>query len=206
MFEDKIDRLREQIEALRSDLPYDELDENDVPIEDFSGDLLEDGELEDEVVEAEAVISELEQQMLESDDLKDDDAETGSLLLDKTVSNCPHSEAEFYQMMQSWLIDEMRAKNSKEGISESDDVIVRRAAAIIVGATVCGDFQKAEELGKTLFSEYAFKAEELQQADLYSIGLFHITLEVIADFEQFPHYFDFHKWISLRKVLWENMI
>ena len=100
MFEDKIGRLREQIEALKSDLPYDELDEDDVPIEDFSGDLLEDSELEDEVVEAEAVISELEQQMLEADDMMDDDAKTGSLPLDKTASNCPRSEAEFYQMMQ----------------------------------------------------------------------------------------------------------
>ena len=206
MFEDKIGRLREQIEALRSDLPYDELDEDDVPIEDFSGDFLEDSELEDEVVEAEAVISELEQQMLESDDLKDDDFETGSLPLGKITYHEPLSEAEFHQQLRSWLIDEMLAKNCKEGVAESDDVMARRAAAIIVGATVCGDFQKAEELGKTLFSEYAFKAEELQQADLYSIGLFHITLEVIADFEQFPHYFDFHKWISLRKVLWENMI
>ena len=206
MFEDKIDRLREQIEALRSDLPYDELDEDDVPIEDFSGELLEDGELEDEVVEAEAVISELEQQMLESDDLKDDDFETGSLPLGKTTGNSPRSEAEFYQMMQSWLIDEMRTKNSKEGISESDDIIVRRAAAIIVGAKAKGDFQKGEELGKTLFAEYAFKADELQQADLYSIGLFHITFDVIRTYRLIPYDFDLHGWINSRKELWGNMI
>ena len=206
MFEDKIDRLREQIEALRSDLPYDELDEDDVPIEDFSGDLLEDGELEDEVVEAEAVISELEQQMLESDDMKGDDSDIGGLPLGKTVSNCPRSEAEFYQMMQSWLIDEMRTKNSKDGVSESDDTMSRRAAAIIVGAKAKGDFPKAEELGKTFFSEYAFKADELQQADLYSIGLFHITFEVIRIYRLIPYDFDLHGWINFKKEMWGNMI
>ena len=206
MFEDKIDRLREQIEALRSDLPYDELDENDIPIEDFSEDLLEDGELEDEVVEAEAVISEMEQQMLKADDLMNNDAGTGSLPLGRTAGRCPRSEAEFYQMMQCWLIDEMRAKNSKEGVFESDDVIVRRAAAIIVGAKAHGDFPKAEELGKTLFSEYAFKADELKQADLYSVGLFHITFDVIRTYRLIPDNFDLQGWINSGKELWGDMI
>lgn len=192
----RLECCQKDIDEARSNLPYDEIDD-EVAIEDFTGDNLEDGELEDEIVEVEAVINELEDLMEQARDFLSEcnEGETstvneGQPLLAETM--------DIKECLETWLVKEIAAVCERRGISRSDKDIIRTAKAIILGAECRGDFAKAEEMGKTECPEYGFTADELKQADLFSPGLFHITMEML----QLGAVSYFEQMISFKKSIW----
>lgn len=147
---DELDQYEQDIQDLKDNLPYDEVDEYGEDIEDFSGDELESGELEDEMVEAEEVMEELEaliQQVrdrLDEGGAKDHEPDGVTHLVGcepnhatRTIIN---SDAQLDDMLLSWMVDAFKEKNTREGLIETDEVLTRRAMALILAIRNHSDF------------------------------------------------------------------
>ncbi len=201
--EQRLEDSANDIAETRSNLPYDEIDDDDVPIEDFSGDNLEDSELEDEIVEVEGLIDELENLMNVVRESLDEDEVSDDVTVDAKVSG---DEQDFDTKLENWLVEEISAKCIRKDLQLSKEEIARKAKAIILGARCCGRFQQAEDLARENCPEYGFTAEELKQADMFSPGLFHISMKMIQGYEILKERFEFDEWLKFRKQLWENAI
>ena len=193
------------IEEVRSDLPYDELNEEDEPIEDFSGENLEDGELEDEVVEIEGLINELKDLMDEVRGRLDDegDEDVHRDIIDQTGS-CDSQD--FTTKLEVWLAEEITAKCKRQGLNLSTEAIARKMKAIVLGARCCGRYEEAESLAQEKYPEYGFTSEDLKQEGLFSPGLFHIAMEMIQTHSLLKERFNFTQWLKAKREFWENVI
>ena len=179
-----LDTCQEDIDKLKADLPYDEIDEDDIPIEDFSGDNLEDSELEDEVVEVEMVIEKL-QQMLDSTreryfdgDESSEDKANGQWM----PSNL--SEEEFYQKLKTWLEQAIKDKCTQNGISKSENEIQELRDIFI-------------ELNKT---------KEQRTLALFSPGLNHIAWEMIKQYKLLGSLINFDQDLAFEVEIWKDVI
>lgn len=198
---DELAEIEQDIQDLKDDLPYDEIDEFGEDIEDFSGEELEEGELEDEVVEAESVIEELEdliqevRSRLEEAD-EEIDAESSSTVkatLASRTGTVIKSEQQLDDKLQSWMVAAFKKKNLHGGAHESDDVLARRARALI--AAIRTHDAPSPELGCT--------AEELASARAFSPAVTSIATGMIELYgllsERFPES-DFVFENVLRKI------
>lgn len=179
-----LDTCQTDIDDLRADLPYDEIEEDDIPIEDFSGDNLEDAEIEDEVVEVEHVIEELQQLMETARErfLEDEpDSEENVGLLEKNVNL---SESEFDQKLRDWLSKEIRNKCRINGIIMSDEEVIDLREKMILCAATRG------------------KSPD----PLFSVGLNHITMELIQNYEMLGRMMNFDNTLNFYYTFWENVI
>lgn len=201
----RIEDCTRDIEEVRSDLPYDELNEEDEPIEDFSGENLEDGELEDEVVEIEGLINELNDLMDEVRGLLEDERD-GDVHRDINGQSVSCSRQDFTTMLEDWLAEEITAKCKRQGLNLSTEAIARKVKAIILGAKFCGRYEEAESLAKEKYPEYGFTAKDLKQEGLFSPGLFHIALEMNQTHDLLKERFDFNQWLKAKREFWENVI
>lgn len=179
-----LDTCQDDIDNLQAELPYDEIDEDDIPIEDFSGDNLEDSELEDEVVEVEMVIEKL-QQLLDStrerffdSDENSDDKANGQWM----PSNL--SEEEFYRKLKTWLEQAIRDKCTRKGINKSENEILELRDVFI-------------ELNKT---------KEQRLLALFSPGLDHISWEMIKQYKLLGSLMNFDQDLAFEVELWKDVI
>ena len=179
-----LDTCQKDIENLKAELPYDEIDEDDIPIEDFSGDNLDDSELEDEVVAVEMVIEKL-QQLLDSSrerffdaDESSDDKANGQWM----PSNL--SEEEFYQKLKTWLEKAIIDKCAKKGISKNENEILELRDSFI-------------ELNKT---------KEQRTLALFSPGLNHISWEMIKNYKLLGSLMNFDQDLAFEVELWKDVI
>ena len=198
--EQRLEDSENDIAETRSNLPYDEIDDDDVPVEDFSGDNLEDGELEDEIVEVEGLIDELEDLMDEVRESIDDDHDESNEDTGDTVETSDSQG--FYSKLEKWLVDELSAKCVRKNLQLSQEDISRKAKAIILGARCCGRFEQAEDLARENCPEYRFTAEELKQDDLFAPDIFHVSMEMIQTYDILKERFDFEGWLKFKKEIW----
>ncbi len=178
-----LDTCQTDIENLRADLPYDEIEEDDIPIEDFS-DNLEDAEIEDEVVEVEQVIEELQQLMETARErfLEDDpDTETP---VDLSLKSDNLSEEEFMKKLEDWIDRALKKKYDSKGIKKSDEEIVDLRKRTIENVT-SGEWK--------IFPEY-------------SVGLSHITKEMLYNYSLTKRLTHFENTLRMCLFLWENAI
>ena len=179
-----LNSCNEDISNLQADLPYDEIDEDDIPIEDFSGDNLDDTEIEDEVVEVEAVIKELLQLMESAKERFLEDDVIVSNNCQPTMKNASLSESEFRQKLEAWLIESIKKKCDANGISKSDEEIKEMSAKFISYA--------AENKG----NPYPH----------FSIGLYHITFEELYDYRLLKKLLNFNNTMAQHIEFWGNLI
>lgn len=203
----RIEDSKRDIEQVRSELPYDECNMEDEPIENFSGDILDDDELEDEVIDIEDLIGDLmdlidevEERLEEVDD-DEDDSDNLTTDIEKTC-DCK----DFSSLLEEWLIEEITAKCNRKGIEISEADAIKKAKALILGARCIGKFEEAEAMAQEECPEYGFTAETLKQEDMFSPGLYHITMEMINTHNLLGERFDFKQWLKGKREFWENMI
>lgn len=179
-----IETCQEEIDNLKADLPYDEIDDDDIPIEDFSGDNLEDSEIEDEIVEVEEVIQEL-QQLMESAvdrflDKEESSGETyvGGIKIDNM------SQEQFDARLRGWLSQAIRDKCSEKGITKSDEEISEMCDKLI---ECSGDYPT-------------------NPFPSFSVGISHITCRLIRDYKILGHLMNFDLSLKNHSDFWRNMI
>lgn len=179
-----LETCQEDINNLKEDLPYDEIEEDDIPIEDFSDDYLDDSEIEDEVVEVENVIQNLQELMeaAKKQFLEEEEVSNEEVL--STVKSSNLSETEFYQRLKEWLTKEIRIKLDAKGLSKSDDEIAEMCSSIIEGAAV----------------------NRANPYPHFSIGLFHITFEMIKMYRLIGHLLDFDQELKFQYSFWGNLV
>lgn len=202
----KLEDCENDIENIEYSLPYDEIEEDDIPIEDMSGENLEDGELEDEIVEIEALIKEL-REMIEQVRLRYFD-ENGELSLDYTTIQINHKYAkeDFLEDLFSWMNGEIIKKLSKQGPYLNEEEIYRLKMCIYFDAKCRGDHRDAAELAAKECPELKLTEEEIRINHLFSGGLFHITFEMIKTHECLGQMMDFESTLNFKKSIWESLI
>lgn len=179
-----LDTCQEDIDSLTADLPYDEISEDDIPIEDFSGDNLDDTEVEDEIVEVEKVIEEL-QQLIESAKEHFLEQDNSTNTHDAAVFESSNlSEEAFYTRLEHWLAEALKEKCRNVGITKSEDEII--------------------EL-RDRFIECA-KANERDSYTLFSPGLYHITFEMIKQYQLLGSLMNFNNDLAFNYSFWNNVI
>lgn len=179
-----LETCQEDIDALRSDLPYDEIDEDDIPIEDFSGDNLEDAEIEDEVVEAEKVIEDLQQLMEDARERFLEEEGDAELPIDLSMKSDNLSEEEFMKKLEDWLDQAFKQKYESEGLVMSDEEIVA-----IRNRTI----EQAKHQNFKLFPGY-------------SIGLTHIAYKMIDSYDMQKRIMNFDNALRCFVEFWGNVI
>ena len=179
-----LETCQEDIDALRLDLPYDEIDEDDIPIEDFSGDNLEEAEIEDEVVEAEKVIEDLQQLMEEAREhfLEEDIDSESPVDLSSKSNNL--SEEEFMKKLEDWLDQAFRDKFKAEGLERSEEEIIALRKRTI---------QHVIDKESSLFPDY-------------SIGLTHITYQMMNEYDILKRLMNFDNSLRCFVEFWGNVI
>lgn len=177
-----IDTAKREIEKLRSELPYDEIEEDDIPIEDFGGELFSDSDIEDEVVQAEAVIRELEELILRAEaDESYDSTEDASPY---TSSENAEDEDMFWDQLQAWISKWIvifceRDRKPLPSSSELD----RQALAIAISSLFRANYKKAFEYAQKEFPEDGYTEEEIRRADLSYYPINHVALKLICRHE-----------------------
>lgn len=202
--EQRLADCRNDIDDARSSMPYDEVDDDEEHIEDFSGDNLEDGELEDEIVEIEALMERLGELMSQAVELIFDGDSEETLFQTNGAVTTEHQD--FNRLLEQWLSEEIAAKCNRKGLAISDDEMKRKAKALYFGARHCGRFPEAAEAAAKECPGYGFTADELKQVDLFSPGLFHIAMELIQTHDTMGEAMDFKQWLSIKKSIWADMI
>ena len=178
----ELESFEEDIQDLKDDLPYDEVDEYGEDIEDFSGDNLEEGELEDELVEAEGVIEELEELIQEVRNRLDEDEEFNEESPSETrhfvhiTGTVIKSKEELSENLKTWIVGALKEKNSQAGITETEDVISRRAIALLLGIKDHLDPGFPVEATLTPDREYDYTSEEISAACNHSVPIYRIAL------------------------------
>lgn len=177
-----IDTAKRDIEKLRSELPYDEIEEDDIPIEDFGGELFSDSDIEDEVVQAEAVIRELEELILraEADESYDSTEEASPY----TSSENAEDEDMFWDQLQVWIRKWIvifcdRDRKPVPSSSELD----RLALAISICSLFRMNYRKAFEYAQAEFPDDGYTEEEIRRADLSYYPINHVSLKLICRHE-----------------------
>jgi len=202
--ENSIVEFRNNIDTVRGSLPYDEIDEDDIPIEDFSEDKLEDGELEDELVEAEAVIQELEELIIEVESSGDGEICPS---VSKPMESGQNSTKPFWEKMTEWIKKTFVEKCEKEGTAvPSNHELDRIAACFICSAYTRGNSDRADEYARENYSDFNLSAEEMKKTRLLSCGIAHITFETIKTYEILGERINFDNSIRFYSEIWGNLI
>lgn len=203
------DRLLECEEAIRnvkSSLPYDELDDEDEPIEDFSGDNLEDAELEDEVVQIEGLIAELSGLMQKAEDCYLDGCDDPGYEKSAKFADSDLTEGRFNDLLIEWIMGMISEKLSKTNQELDNQTIERMAIAIMISAKCRGNFDDSEKLAKEKYPEYRLDKDTIHKYHLFSSGIFHVTFDVIKEFEALHGNIDFKQSLNFHMSCWGNMI
>lgn len=199
--QDILDGYAADVEALRRDLPYDELDDDTEPVEDFSGEELEDGELEDEVVEAEAVMAELEELMEEARSLHEDagdDIRAGSRLERRSTGLSPEA---FERRLVLWLESELVRTHVVDGAS-----ISRAATGLVVVAKRNGNHQKAHALAQEEYPQFGFTEKELFDYHMAAPIHFHIAFEMVKMYKTLHELMDFDLFLKGQIEHWKMLV
>lgn len=175
-----LESCQEEIEELKSDLPYDEIDDDDIPIEDFEGENLEDSEIEDEVVEVEGVIQELQQLMEAAAERFFEDKELFLGASHSPMKSSNLSESEFRQKLEGWLTKEIKNKYETEGVSKGANEIAAMCKSIIESAST----------------------NKVNPFPHFSVALFHVTLEMLNDYNLMGGIMNFDNSLRLHCSLW----
>ncbi len=175
-----LETCQEDIDNLKSDLPYDEIDDDDISIEDFSGDNLDDSELEDEIVEAEKVIEDLVLLMESAKEIFLEDEESAAGISNLTVKSSDLSEEEFLQKIKNWLTPALKEYFSKKGISKNDEEIIEFRDRMIERAS----------------------SKKNDSCPDYPFWLFHITQEMIYEYSLIGRLMNFENSLSWFSFHW----
>lgn len=185
-----IDTAKQDIQKLRSDLPYDEIDEDDIPIEDFSNDIFDRSDIEDEIVLAENIISELEELISAVESHNSYDSAEGACV--STSAEDGTEEDPFWDKLQAWTIKwvvKLCEKDNKR--IPSDDELDRLALAISISSLFLGNDKKAFEYAQSEFPEEGFTEEEIKQAHLSYFPINAAVRELIKSHELLKGLMDF---------------
>lgn len=202
----RLNDCEDDINNIEFSMPYDEIDEDDIPIEDMSGENLEDGELEDEVVGVEALIKELRELMeLANDRYLEWD---GCGNLDNVRIQMKHSlsKEEFLSELLKLLREEIHQKISAKGPYLNEDEIERIAECIYFDAKCRADHKEAALLAEQENPNMRLTEDEIRINHLFSAGLNHIASGLIITYESLGTMMDFNSTLNFQKSIWGNLI